>query len=303
MSYFYSFLSKGIDFFLQMLYTKAMKSIYHRPVCSVTLGSMRLRILRTGKSVRLRPKAQPVTAPQTVRGVHSHFTYEIFFVTDGSLELVTEGGVTVYEGAAVIIPPRLKHYTLPKGDGCFCLLFVAEQGGDPLPDGICALPLSADSRFYITKMAEKAECEGEQAEQECAWLTSLLFSELMGSLHTARGTAAAKPIISKHVNEIEQYINANLYKKITLGDVAGAVFLSQRQISRIVAAEYGCSLSQLVTAKKLDAAQMLLCNTDMSVSAVAAEVGVGAENYFFRLFKKRFGVSPLQYRMQAKKQP
>lgn len=286
-----------------MIYTKSMRNLYHRPVCTVTAGDMRLKVLRTGKSVRLRPKAHTATDPQTVRGVHSHFTYEIFFVTDGKLELVTEGGVAAYERAAVIIPPRLKHYTLPKGDGCFCLLFVAEEGGDVLPDGICALPLSADACFYVSKMAEKAEREGDRAERECSLLTSLLFSELMSDLHAARGAGEARQTSSRHVNEIEQYVNANLYKRITLADVASAVFLSPRQISRIVAAEYGCSLSELVTAKKLDAAQMLLRNTDMSVSAIAAEVCVGAENYFFRLFKKRFGVSPLQYRLQAKKQP
>lgn len=279
-----------------------MKIIHHKPVCSVTSGGMQLKILRTGKSVRLPCETHTATDPQTVGGVHSHFTYEIFFVTNGILELATEESVTAYERVAVIVPPRLKHYTVPRSNGCFCLLFAIEGGSTSLPNGICTLPLSADACFYITKIAEKTEHEDEQTEQECAWLCSLLFGDLLKRSHAAHSISSPKKPTSKHINEIEQYINAHLYQRISLGDVAGAIFLSERQISRIVTAEYGCSLSQLVTAKKLDTAQMLLRNTDMSVAAIAAKVNVGAKNYFFRLFRQRFGVSPLQYRMQAEKQ-
>ena len=78
--------------------------------------------------------------------------------------------------------------------------------------------------------------------------------------------------------------------------MAAAVFLSPRQVARVVSATYGCSLSQLVNGKKLDAAQMLLRNTDLTVAEIATKIYLGAENYFYHLFKQRFGISPLQYR-------
>ncbi len=260
------------------------------------LCGVRLNILRTGKHVCLRDRAQAALDSKAAASVHSHFTYEIFFVTSGTLELVTEGGATVYERTAVIIPPRLKHYTVPKGEGCFCLLFTTEKRIPFLPEGICALPLTEDAVFYIRKMAQKTEEESPQSQREAELLTALLFSELMGDLASDGQAAPMQKGAAKHINEIEQYVNAHIYQKVTLSAVAKAVFLSPRQVSRIVAAEYGCTLPQLVNAKKLDAAQMLLCNTCMSVSEIAAKVAPGAENYFYQLFKKRFGVSPLQYR-------
>lgn len=300
MSYFYSFLQKAVDFCNGLRYTEAMKNTYDRSLCCTELGGIQIKVFRTGKSVRLRDKAQMPPHNVAATSVHSHFTYEIFFVTAGMLELVTEESTTVYERAAVIIPPRWKHYTIPKGGDCYCLLFTAERPLSFLPSGICALPLSDDAILYVRKMAQKTEDECEKSQHEAELLTALLFSELMGDLivsgeHTHKSKGA-----TKHINKIEQYVNGHVYERITLENVAKAMFLSPRQVSRIVTAECGCTLSQLVNAKKLDAAQMLLCNTDMSIAEIAAKVSPCAENYFYQLFKKRFGLTPLQYRKERK---
>ena len=77
--------------------------------------------------------------------------------------------------------------------------------------------------------------------------------------------------------------------------------MSTRQVSRIIAKEYGCTLSQLVNDKKLDSAKMMLKNTDMTVGEIASAVNIGGENYFYTIFKKRYGISPLRYRKDTKK--
>ena len=43
---------------------------------------------------------------------------------------------------------------------------------------------------------------------------------------------------------------------------------------------------------------MLLQNTEMQVSDIAAQVGYESEGYFYRLFKNQYGVTPLEYRKQ-----
>ena len=78
--------------------------------------------------------------------------------------------------------------------------------------------------------------------------------------------------------------------------MAEHVYLSTKQISRIIKKEYGCTLSQLVTDKKLAAAKKLLKDTDMKIGEIALAVNLGAENYFYLLFKKKYNQTPLQYR-------
>jgi AraC-like DNA-binding protein len=277
-----------------------MKTVYEEAAWEIAPDGIALKVFRTGKSMHLPNKACVQQDPKAVAGVHSHFTYEIFFVTEGALELITEESRTVYERAAVIIPPRIKHYTVPRGDGCYCLLFSVTGAEHPFPHGVCAFPLSADADFYISRLAQKAEQSDRRAAEEARLLVALLFSEILcGRLSRGQGAAEA-PKHTKHINAIEQYVNGHIYQKITASTVAAAVFLSPRQVARVVSATYGCSLSQLVNGKKLDAAQMLLQNTDLTVAEIATKIYLGAENYFYHLFKQRFGISPLQYRKKSR---
>ena len=129
----------------------------------------------------------------------------------------------------------------------------------------------------------------------------LVFNEVMENIGFYRESEKADRNDDRHINAIEQYINANVFNKITMKDLSRHIFLSTRQISRIIFAEYGCSLSQLVKSKKLDAAEMLIKNTDIVISAVASQVNIGSDNYFYAVFKKKYGMSPLQYRKKYKK--
>ena len=275
-----------------------MKSIYNETSYRVKLGEAELNVFQTGKSVRLRGVSATGEEQRThtPKSIHSHFTYEIFFVTEGQLQLFTEEGTTVFERAAVIIPPKSRHYTVPRGDGCFCLLFSTEHAISALDRNALALPLSDDAAFYVKKLAERSEQADPRAADDVRHLASLLFGELLGDLLCVPHREGTGKKESRHINAIEQYINAHVYQRITLEQLAGAVYLSPRQLSRIISNEYGCSLAQLITAKRMDAAQMLLQSTSIPVSQISAQVGIGDEHYFYRLFKTRFGISPLQYR-------
>ena len=94
---------------------------------TVTLNvlDMRIKVIRVGNSPRLK-KAEQISRNR-MRRIHSHFTYEAFFVTEGALTLVTETEQRVYERKIVIVPPRVGHYTVASGDGSFCLLFSFEK--------------------------------------------------------------------------------------------------------------------------------------------------------------------------------
>ena len=282
-----------------------MKISKNKPAITVEAQKMRLNVVRVGKSMRLKNAVQ--ASSQSVRYLHSHFTYEVFFITEGSLTLVTDGASATYEGKVVIIPPRTGHYTLPQGDGCFCLLFSFEKSKDSaqktsylkalLEQGICTLPMTEDVSYYIRAIARKSEGGlSENSERDVFLLTSLLFEELMRALQPE--DAGAEPIkaSSKHIAAIEAFVNSNYRCRITLSDVASHVYLSPRQVSRILQREYGSTLSALVTEKRLAQAKMLLKNTDQSVGKIALDVGIGSENYFFALFKKRYGITPLKYR-------
>lgn len=290
-----------------------MRKMTNAEPLDISVFGMPLKVFRIGKTPGIKYHHDPDEIPASIRSVHSHFTYEVFFVTEGPLKLITEENAEVFQKKVLIIPPKIRHYSIPSGEGSYCLLFSFEEGKKQnkwqseiearLRDGVCQLPLSEDIAFYIRKIAEKCTQTGVAVEKEEALLASLIFYEIIGQLlPESYGRQSQGAGSAKHIYEIETYINFNINKKqrITLSDVAKHISLSTRQVSRIIQKEYNCTLGELITDKKLAAAEMLIKNTDMPVGEIARQANLGSDNYFYTLFKKRYGISPLQYRKQKR---
>ena len=74
--------------------------------------------------------------------------------------------------------------------------------------------------------------------------------------------------------------------------------MSESSLRRFFRQDVGRSFVELVREIRLQKACMLLQNTEMQVSDIAAQVGYESEGYFYRLFKNQYGVTPLEYRKQ-----
>ena len=198
----------------------------------------------------------------------------------------------------------LGHYSVPCRRGSYCLLFSFKDHGTflerRLKEDIVSVPLTEEASFYIEKAAKKLDEAGEEGERDGELLLTLLFNQLMRQLLPEGSKGKETQSIRKHIGDIEAYINSNFREDITLKDIASAVFLSERQVSRIISKAYGCTLPQLINDKRLSAAEILLRNGDMTAEAIAERVGIGSESYFYTLFKKKYGLSPLRYRRQKR---
>ena len=58
----------------------------------------------------------------------------------------------------------------------------------------------------------------------------------------------------------------------------------------------GLAPVDLVREIRLDKAEKLVVTTDKSASEIAYEVGFKESSYFGKCFKKKFGMTPLEYR-------
>ena len=284
-----------------------MKTIESTPLFyPVEVGGIKCKVFVVGSGPRIKKRAQTERDPVYVRGTHTHFTYEVFFVTEGHLQIVTRDFTGIYEKEIVILPPRFQHHSLPDSDGSFCLLFAPEEGTkaetvlkNRIGDEICRLPLEEDVAFYIDRLTKRRAEHTPAAERDAELLASLIFNRVLSHLLPDDGRQGHKAATAEHINKIEHYINHHLFERITLSDLAGRVYLSTKQVSRIIERAYGCTFSELVTDKRLAAAEMMLKNTDMKISEIAAGFCT-SEAYFFVLFKKKYGISPLKYRKESR---
>lgn len=95
---------------------------------------------------------------------------------------------------------------------------------------------------------------------------------------------------------IERFIRDNIGSTITGQMVAEHMYLSKRQVERIVQTSRGISLKQLVDTLKKEEAIRLLELEEMSIIEVAQALGFSELSSFSRFFRRAVGVSPAKYR-------
>jgi YesN/AraC family two-component response regulator len=96
-----------------------------------------------------------------------------------------------------------------------------------------------------------------------------------------------------------QYINENYMEKCSLQEVASIVYLNPKYFSLLFKRETGESFVNHVNNIRLEQAAFLLNNTDWKVTRVATTVGYDDPNYFITLFRKKYNLTPGEYRKHA----
>lgn len=134
-----------------------------------------------------------------------------------------------------------------------------------------------------TRAGEAAEVPAEEAEPGCAALAGPI-----------RG-GAAEASIARAVREIER----RYAETLTLGELARAAGLSERQFSRLFARQTGLNFSTFLQNARVEAACDLLSSSNTGIAEIAAAVGYSDLKFFYRLFKRKTGVTPTGYRRQS----
>jgi AraC-like DNA-binding protein/mannose-6-phosphate isomerase-like protein (cupin superfamily) len=93
-----------------------------------------------------------------------------------------------------------------------------------------------------------------------------------------------------------QFIADNYSRPITLKDVSNKLFISERQLQRIFAERSGLSFSKYLEDLRLTHVCHDLISSQTSIHDIALRHGFTNSNYLFHVFRKRFGVTPNQYR-------
>lgn len=116
------------------------------------------------------------------------------------------------------------------------------------------------------------------------------------SLYKDELKGTKKTLANPSLNRVIEYIDQNYMHRLTLEDVAQRVFLNKTYISQMFMRYLGISFVSYLESVRIYKAQELLLDTEMSVTKISEEVGYASQSYFTKAFKKRVGMSPLQYR-------
>ncbi|MEV6908488.1 helix-turn-helix domain-containing protein [Amycolatopsis sp. NPDC051071] len=99
---------------------------------------------------------------------------------------------------------------------------------------------------------------------------------------------------------VEEHVHANLDRRLTLGELAGAASISPRTLTRRTRECLGVSPIEFVHRLRVSAATQLLTTTRQPVDAVATAVGYADPAAFRRIYRRHTGESPSSTRSRAK---
>lgn len=124
---------------------------------------------------------------------------------------------------------------------------------------------------------------------------SLILARLAFELERSRSLARTQPI-HPQLSLATDFINRNYARPLSLEDVAKAADVSVSHLHMLFRTQLGETPHQYLIQKRLRIAGHALATGNLSVKAVASEIGYANAESFCRAFRKFFGRSASEYR-------
>lgn len=93
-----------------------------------------------------------------------------------------------------------------------------------------------------------------------------------------------------------QFISTHINQPIGVADVVACAGASRAQLFKYFQRDLGMGISAYITQCRLREAKSLLRYTDKSLGEISSYLCFSSQSYFQNVFKKQFGVTPIQYR-------
>lgn len=118
-------------------------------------------------------------------------------------------------------------------------------------------------------------------------------------INRVRRTKAASGY-SLLVRKCMDYIETHIFERITLSAVAGEFGYSETYVGRKFKEETGASLVDYINKQKMNTAERILRESDISIAELSERLSFSSPSYFSALFRKEFGTSPMDYQKKGR---
>ena len=101
-------------------------------------------------------------------------------------------------------------------------------------------------------------------------------------------------------NIVVPYIKEHFAERLTIEDIANVAALNPQYMMRIFKKKMGDSVLEYVTRLRLEMAKEMLAKTQWSNEIISEKIGYASSNYFIKLFKRQYGMTPRGFRKNLK---
>ena len=232
-------------------------------------------------------------------------SYQIVFTLSGTGCLVYEGKeYRMTAGDCFLIDCRREHHYFTAGEEDWIHHGVQFNGHqmsaffDYLVQ-LNAVVVALENTSKVNRIHEELASAASSKLASADIIINQLLTDLLGDIILCNQLTSDTQLSAK-VAQICSFIDEHYAAIHSIDDIAENCFISKYYMCREFKRQTGKTVGSYLSERRMTAAKELLLHTDRNVSAIARDTGFEAENYFFFVFKKAEGLTPLQYRKQFK---
>lgn len=242
--------------------------------------------------------------------VRNHFLFHYVISGHGRLESNDEDGHTrIYPLSAdqgfLICPGQVNTYCADEKqpwtyvwlefDGLRVEEYLRSAGlsvKDPVyvPQDLSLAQSARDTMLYIADHSSASTLH--LIGHLCLFLDTLIRSS------SRKKTPKGAQLQDFYIQEAVTYMEHNYAREITVEEIAETCRLNRSYFSKLFKENMGSSPQEFLINLRLSKAEELLRGSNATIGDIAARCGYPNQLHFSRAFKKRYGVSPREWRQQ-----
>jgi AraC-like DNA-binding protein len=226
---------------------------------------------------------------------HVHDAHELVLLTRGRCDISCNGQLLKGKiGTLFILPMGLPQYQFTyefTGTSFICFkappsLFTPRLGCVDLP------PNAAAARWFedICDLDQEAITTGEGS------MATGLLCAVLSWLNHVRQLDSSSPALHPALVVATQRITEHLSEELDLRRLSAVLGMSSVHLSRLFRRQFGCGPLRWQQRLRLRSAERMLTSSNLSIGAVAKACGYEDTNYFIRLFRERYCMTPGRWR-------
>ena len=199
------------------------------------------------------------------------------------------------------VPGALNSLVTRAGNGRIAVIVLWENApGEDLVEGY----MRQVRDFFGREQIVLKRMERAVAKQENENIRSLYEEIMKKSISFAGGktevTAEKKRNRHEIVETLEEIIRTHYRENLSIESIAKMMHFTPNYIGTVFKAEKKEGINHYLLKVRLEAAKRMLLSTELPINEIAMECGYENVTYFHTIFKKEFGMTPNEFRLQGR---